>query len=158
MYTLSKKPVFGGCGIQTNKLVAINMDAMDPAFAQQLRQLGAVQPNPHLSHSSIAPGDPSSSSSQSQSPYPHVGPDPRTHPAVMILTARQRLQDEADREFMSIGRRGNEGRSFLDVSTIRQVLMMRDEKGMSAEQIERLLELRKGVVAKLGSRKIVESG
>ena len=40
----------------------------------------------------------------------------------------------------------------MDVVTIRQVLMMRDEQKKSAEEIERTLGLRKGLVARLGPR------
>lgn len=40
----------------------------------------------------------------------------------------------------------------MDVATIRQVLMMRDELGKEAEEIERALGLKKGVVGKLGPR------
>jgi hypothetical protein len=51
-----------------------------------------------------------------------------------------------------LGRRGSPGRSFLDVVTIRQVLMMRDEQRKDAAEIERTLGLKKGVVGKLGLR------
>jgi hypothetical protein len=40
----------------------------------------------------------------------------------------------------------------LDVVTIRQVLMMRDEQRKDAAEIEKTLGLRKGVVGKLGLR------
>ena len=66
--------------------------------------------------------------------------------------ARSRLAQEAEEEFENLGRRGSPGRSFLDVVTIRQVLMMRDEQKKSAEEIERTLGLRKGLVARLGPR------
>jgi hypothetical protein len=70
----------------------------------------------------------------------------------MLLAARSRIAREAEEEFENLGRRGSPGRSFLDVVTIRQVLMMRDEQGKGAEEIERTLGLRKGVVGKLGPR------
>jgi hypothetical protein len=70
----------------------------------------------------------------------------------MLLTARSRIAQEAEKEFESIGRKSSLGRSFLDVVTIRQVLMMRDEQRKGAEEIERTLGLRKGVVGKLGPR------
>jgi hypothetical protein len=70
----------------------------------------------------------------------------------MLLTARSRLAQEAEEEFENLGRKSSPGRSFLDVVTIRQVLMMRDEQRKGAEEIERTLGLRKGVVKKLGPR------
>ena len=67
-----------------------------------------------------------------------------------LLTARYRLAEEAEREFGQVGKAGAEGRQFLDVVTLRQVLTMRDEKGIGAAQIERQLGLKTGVVGRLG--------
>ena len=72
----------------------------------------------------------------------------------MVLTARERLQQQADVEFAKTGR-GDEGRSFLDVSTIRQLLVLRDEKGLGGEEIEKRLGLAQGVVARLGRSGVV---
>jgi hypothetical protein len=74
---------------------------------------------------------------------------------VSLLTARYRLAEEAEREFANIGKAGGEGRQFLDVVTIRKVLELRDEKGVDGGDIERRLELRKGVVQRLGRRGVV---
>ena len=71
-----------------------------------------------------------------------------------MLRARERLQQEADTEFAKTGR-GDGGRRFLDVSTIRQVLVMRDDKAMGEEQIEKNLGLAKGVVRGLGAKGVV---
>ena len=57
---------------------------------------------------------------------------------------------------MEAGRRGHEGRKFLDVYTIRQILTMRDERGRSAGEIEKTLGLRSGVVERLGTQGVVE--
>ncbi|KAK5000061.1 hypothetical protein LTR66_001008 [Elasticomyces elasticus] len=132
---------------------ALNLDASDPDFARSLRQLGAVQPNPTMSPTSTFP-HPSNPNNPTRPSSQPVGPDPRMNPALKALEARARLQDEAEREFVEAGRRGHEGRQFLDVVTIRQVLMLRDEKRLAAEEIERRLGLRKGVVARLGSKGI----
>ncbi len=43
----------------------------------------------------------------------------------------------------------------MDVVTLRQVLVLRDEKGVGEGQIERVMELRAGVVGKLGRRGVV---
>jgi hypothetical protein len=89
-------------------------------------------------------------------PFRPVGPDPRRNPAIAILEARSRLQDEAEREFMEAGRRGHDGRKFLDVYTIRQILTMRDERGRSPGEIEKALGLKSGVVERLGMQGVVE--
>jgi len=82
-------------------------------------------------------------------------PDPRTNPALLVLDARSKIQDEADREFLEAGKRGHTGRQFLDVSQIRQILVMRDDRGVEGSEIERQLGLKKGVVERLGSKGVV---
>jgi hypothetical protein len=66
------------------------------------------------------------------------------------------LAEEAEKEFESIGRRGAQGRSFLDVVTLRQVLVLRD-KGVEEGEIERRLELREGTVGRLGGKGVVSA-
>ena len=72
----------------------------------------------------------------------------------MVLRARERLQQEAELEFAKTGREGV-GKRFLDISTIRQVIVLRDDKKMGEEQIEKNLGLAKGVVRGLGPKGIV---
>lgn len=53
---------------------------------------------------------------------------------------------------------GGEGRRFLDVGLLRRVLVLRDERGMEAREIERVMGLREGVVERLGGRGVVGLG
>lgn len=39
----------------------------------------------------------------------------------------------------------------MDVVTLRQVLVLRDARGLSGEEIERKMELKKGTVDRLGT-------
>ena len=71
-----------------------------------------------------------------------------------MLTARERLQQQADVEFAKTGR-GDGGRSFLDISTIRQLIQLRDERGMDGKEIEKMLGLAQGVVGRLGPSGVV---
>ena len=71
------------------------------------------------------------------------------------MRARTRLQQEAEAEFAKTSRSGGGKRSFLDVNTIRQILVMRDEKGMGEGDIEENLGLARGVVKALGQKGIV---
>lgn len=87
-----------------------------------------------------------------------MAPDARDNPAISVLTARQRLAGDAEHEFAQVGRRGAAGRRFLDVVTLRQVLLMRDERNMPAGRIEEELGLAKGVLAKLGRKGVVGIG
>ncbi|KAI9762760.1 MAG: hypothetical protein M4579_000112, partial [Chaenotheca gracillima] len=132
---------------------AINLDASDPDFAASLRKLGAVQPSPTLSHSSAFNANSAASPSTTSS-----RPTPATNPALVVLENRSRIAAEAEREFADIGRPGRPGRRFMDVVTLRQILMLRDEKGVAPEEIEKHLDLKKGVVAMLGEKQGVVSG
>ncbi|KAI1378677.1 hypothetical protein F4677DRAFT_374769 [Hypoxylon crocopeplum] len=116
----------------------------NPAFSQRLKQMGVATPNPTLSHSSTA------------SPYP-VFPDQGSHgpgfpspaqnPTLSALDARQRLQERADVEFENSTR----GREFLDVGTLKQILIMQ-ARGTPAADIEKRFRLKSGVVGRLGPR------
>ena len=74
----------------------------------------------------------------------------------MVLDARSKLQDEADKEYLEAGRRGHSGRQFLDIFTIRQILTRRDERRESESKIEKALGLKQGVVERLGNVGVVE--
>ena len=50
---------------------------------------------------------------------------------------------------------GGGGRKFLDVMTIRQILMFRDEKRMGNADIENKLGLVAGTVGRLGGQGII---
>lgn len=146
--------------------IAIDFDASDPDIGlnSRLRELGPVTPSPTLSNSSTfnraSAQDPTTSdgtfvpsaSTPSQSIYPTTN-----NPAVSLLTARYRIAEEAEQEFEKIGRKGFEGRKYLDVATIRTVLVYRSE-GMPDAEIERRLELRSGVVKSLGGRVVSVAG
>ncbi|KAK4634745.1 hypothetical protein CLAFUW4_01356 [Fulvia fulva] len=127
---------------------AINLDASDPDFAQSLRSIGPVQPNPTLSPTSAFTTQPGGA-------RPHA-PNPRNNPAITVLHSRAKLQEAADAEFEQAGIRGHQGRQFLDVYQIRQILQFRDERGMKHSEIERRLGLKEGAVARLGAAGVVE--
>ncbi|KAF2437179.1 hypothetical protein EJ08DRAFT_691480 [Tothia fuscella] len=81
--------------------------------------------------------------------------NPSSNPALLILKARQELQDKADREADMVGRRGFEGKEFVEVHLVREALRMRGERVEDAV-IERKLGLKGGVVRRLGGRGVVE--
>lgn len=111
--------------------------------------------DPSLTHSNFQP----SASNPAQSIFPTRGPaQGRQNPAVSLLTARHRLAEDAEHEFSQVGKAGAAGRQFLDVVTLRQVLQLRDERGLDAEKIEEQFGLRKGVIARLGRKGVVGVG
>ncbi|KZF26181.1 hypothetical protein L228DRAFT_235283 [Xylona heveae TC161] len=132
---------------------AIDLDARDPDFASSLRALGSVQPTPTYSPSSTFNRGPVAG----RPGGPSLFPDAVANPAVALLKKREEIAHAAEEEFLSIGRRGHTGRRFLDVTTIRQILTLRDQKGVQPAEIERRLGLQKGVTEKLGGPNVVQS-
>ncbi|KAL9117091.1 MAG: hypothetical protein Q9187_006376 [Circinaria calcarea] len=126
-------------------------DAADPDFARSLRSLGPVTPSPTLSNSSAF--NPTQASTTS--PHGPIFPDSASNPAIRVLTSRSNLSAAAEAEFNQTGRKGFKGREFLDVMMIRQVLMLRDERGVDEAEIERRLGLKEGVVKRLGGKGVV---
>lgn len=130
----------------------IDMDARDPAFASRLSSLGAVQPNPHYSPTSRSEFDPQPQSQRPsnqllgdmmQAPPQSAFPDPRNNPVLRVLDARQRIADEAEQEISNVGRRGFEGRKYVDAGVI-QLALMRQARGEPAQRIENGLGIKKG--------------
>ncbi|RMJ20917.1 hypothetical protein PHISP_08215, partial [Aspergillus sp. HF37] len=126
------------------KSEAIDLDARDPHFAASLRSIGPVQnPSPTLSHSSTfnQPAGPQPTGQpQAQGPTQTVFPQ-SSNPALLAVTARQRIAKAAEREAEEFGRTSHAGREFLDAWTLRQALVMRDQ-GVPGTEIERALRLK----------------
>jgi hypothetical protein len=132
--------------------LAIRADSIDPqaseAFSARLRQMGVAQPNPTFSPSSTA--DPILSAAPSYPTYPSPG----QNTTLTALEARRRLQEQAEAEFANTGKSGDRGRQFLDISTIREMLLLR-EKGVADTEIEARLRLQKGLVQRLGPKALL---
>ncbi|KAK3341311.1 hypothetical protein B0T25DRAFT_337806 [Lasiosphaeria hispida] len=156
---------------------AIRADSLDPqgppehitpAFAHRLKAMGVAQPNPTYSATStysqgsatptISSQSQSQSQSQSRSAAPQqVFPSAAGNATLNVLESRRRLEEEADAEFSRVGRASNTaGREFLDVATIREALVRR-QRGESAAEIESVLKLKPGVVARLGPAGLVST-
>ncbi|KAF2109291.1 hypothetical protein BDV96DRAFT_244517 [Lophiotrema nucula] len=138
------------------KTEAIDLDGRDPALASRLSTIGAVQPNPHYSATSTSSYDPQRNPSATDpsedysSPPINAFPDPRENPALRALRARQRIQEEADEEVTMMGRRGFEGRKYVDVGLV-SLALTRRRKGEPDARIEESLGIKKGRLAALGS-------
>jgi hypothetical protein len=79
------------------------------------------------------------------------------NPAVQVLNHRRDIQRAAEEEFAgtAIGETGAK-RTFLDVVTLRRVLVLRD-KGVNEGQIEKEMGLMEGLVGRLGRRGVVSA-
>ncbi|AEO70186.1 uncharacterized protein THITE_2121256 [Thermothielavioides terrestris NRRL 8126] len=115
--------------------------------------MGIVQPNPTYSPSSIAsPFQDASGISQSLS-TPRF-PSSSSNATLGVLEVRRRLEARAKDELENVGKSTDTGREFLDISTVKQILLRR-QRGESATEIEARLNLKPGVVARLGPESVV---
>ncbi|KAK0617854.1 hypothetical protein B0T17DRAFT_509446 [Bombardia bombarda] len=133
-------------------------ESITPAFADRLRQMGIVQPHPTFSPSSIAttPGpdaDRSGGHNQSIS-APQFAPS-ANNATLGVLDARRHLEELAAREFDRMGKSGSEGREFLDIATIRNILVLRQRGDLSPAEIEARFKLKPGVVTRLGPSNVI---
>ncbi|KAL6702684.1 hypothetical protein ACN47E_001231 [Coniothyrium glycines] len=138
-----------------SKTAAVLQDVRDPAFAQRLSSLGAVQPNPHYSNTSTSQFDPrrnvshNEPSDMMQAPPQSPFPDPRNNPTLRVLEARQRIAEEAEEEMRDVGRKGFAGRKYVDAGII-QLALMRQARGEPDARIEDALGIKQGRLGVLG--------
>lgn len=78
-----------------------------------------------------------------------------SNPALLVMTARQRISRAAQEESARSGDPSFAGRQFLDSLTIQQALSMRDQQGLQNSEIERRLRLKKGLMDQLGKHGLV---
>lgn len=123
-------------------------DYPSTAFASRLKQMGAVQPNPTYSPSSIA-SPLVDASGISQSISGPLFPSAKNNPTLGALENRRRLEEQAKREMEDWGKSTHQGKELLDIGTIKKIFVL-SEQGESDQAIEKQLGLKKGVVAKLG--------
>ena len=150
--------------------LAVNADASDPVLASKLRQIGPVEANPYQSHTSTqyqqpsrqqsAKGLPAELAPLANEPPPGLFPDAasmRNNPALLVMQARKRWREKAEIELDNIGRSGFAGRELMDAAMVTDALRMR-ARGVAIEDIEKRMGLKKGVMAKLGGRGVLEAG
>ncbi|KAI0149904.1 hypothetical protein F4776DRAFT_659798 [Hypoxylon sp. NC0597] len=116
----------------------------NPAFSQRLKQMGVATPNPTMSNSSTASPYPVF---PDQGPQGSNFPSPSQNATLSALESRQRLQEAAELEF----ERPGQGKEFLDVGTLKQILVMQ-ARDTPAPDIEKRLRLKSGVVDRLGPK------
>ncbi|KAL2165411.1 hypothetical protein VTH06DRAFT_709 [Thermothelomyces fergusii] len=139
---------------------AIRADATDPDgleispdFAARLQKMGIVQPNPTYSPSSIAYQFPDASGIRQSVSTPQY-PASSQNATLGVLEVRRQLEARAKEELENTGKSTDKGREFLDIGTIRQVLVLR-QGGMSPADIEARLRLKPGVVERFGPPGVV---
>ncbi|CAK7220771.1 hypothetical protein SCUCBS95973_004275 [Sporothrix curviconia] len=156
-------------------------DVKDNDFADRLRQMGIVQPNPTFSPSSTAgpvqspaPGARPTGGAEVRGhdadilrqienhrrQYASAGPSSsaaspaaRPNTTLTVLEARRRIQDQAAADHESFAQKGRE---FLSALTLRDALVLRS-RGVEPAAIEKRLRLKPGVIARLGHPGLVEA-
>ncbi|KAL0634852.1 hypothetical protein Q9L58_006212 [Maublancomyces gigas] len=118
--------------ISWEKDEAIRQDSQDPDFQSMLRAMGAVQQQQILDTTQRAPLNSQSSNS------------------LHTLSRRQILDDQQTSQ--SSASETSKNRTWVDTSTILQIISLRDDKGLSAEQIEKEFRLAPGFLKRLGSK------
>jgi hypothetical protein len=115
--------------------------------------MGIAQPNPTYSPSSTA--SPRPDEPIAAVPGPSF-PSSANNTTLGALDARRQLQERADREFEALGRSTGQGREFLDIASIRKVLLLR-QQGAKSSDIETQMKLKKGILDRLGPIGVVEA-
>ncbi|AEO53264.1 hypothetical protein MYCTH_2122102 [Thermothelomyces thermophilus ATCC 42464] len=126
---------------------------LSPDFAARLQKMGIVQPNPTYSPSSIASPFPDVSGIRQSVSTPQY-PASSNNATLGVLEVRRQLEARAREELENTGKSTDKGREFLDIGTIRQILVLR-QGGASPADIEARLRLKPGVVERFGPQGVV---
>lgn len=130
-----------------------NSSEFSPDFVARLQKMGIVQPNPTYSPSSKASPFPDASGINQSVSAPRF-PSSSSNRTLGVLEVRRQLEARAKEELENMGKSTDKGREFLDIGTVRQILVLR-QGGVSPADIESRLRLKPGVVARLGPQGVV---
>jgi len=67
----------------------------------------------------------------------------------MVVEARNRIAQTSDQETDAIGRASSTGRTLISAKDITEVLRLRDQRGMSTQDIEKQMRLQPGILSRL---------
>lgn len=128
----------------------IDLDGRDPQFGSALKRLGpAIPVEKAAPHQAAFP-------TSSQPPLGQQGKNifpsnaPGANPSLMIVKARERINQQYEDEMEGLGRPSFTGRTLVSAKDITEALKMRDQGGISSEEIEKQLRLKPGILSRLG--------
>ncbi|KAF2751957.1 hypothetical protein M011DRAFT_393323 [Sporormia fimetaria CBS 119925] len=127
--------------------MANGLDGRDPGLASRLDKIGPVQTHPQwslLPTADLRQNLPPDVPADIMQPLPPSAfPNLADNPALRVLEARQRIQEEAEQELEQMNRRGFEVRKYVDASIL-QLALMRRKRGEPDSRIEESFNLEKG--------------
>jgi len=112
-----------------NKTQDILRDAQDPGYQSMLKRVGVAE---------------------ILDPARNIAVNEKSSNSLHTISRRQILYDQQQME--SSSKQGRDRRTWVDTSTIFEILKLRDEKKWEAERIEKKLGLAPGLVGRLGDR------
>ena len=148
---VSVRPPVAAAPPTSEKVEHVELDARDPDFGSALRQLGAAR--------SITERKPNEeyfpTSSQPMHSGPNIFPSQKDNPAVMLVQARRRIARQVEEELEDQGRPSFKGRTLVSAQEIRQALSLRDEGGKDAQEVEKQMRMRPGILEQLVGKGVV---
>ena len=116
--------------------------------------MGAVQPNPTYSPSSTAANMPSPPGIPNQTVGAPQFPPSKGNPTLSALESRRRLQNQAEKDFETMGSANSSGRRLMDMRTLIDALQLLN-RGMSQPEVEKKLKLEAGLLNRLGGPRVI---
>ena len=127
----------------------VELDGRDPQFGSALRQLGPAIPVEKAVPNAAA--FPTSSQpplgQQGQNIFPTAGQTQNS--GLTVVQARERIAQQFEQEMESLGKSTFKGRTLIPAKDVSEILRMRDQRGMSDEQIEKQMRLHPGILRQL---------
>lgn len=127
----------------------IDLDGRDPQFGSALRRLGPAIPVERAALDKTA--FPTSSQPPLGQRGQNIFPSHKSgsNASLMIVKAREAISQKYEEELDAIGRPSFKGRTLISAKDIKEALRMRDQAGMSIEQIEKQMRLHPGILSQL---------
>ena len=127
----------------------VELDGRDPQFGAALQRLG-----PAISVERATPGKAAFPTStqpplgqQGQNIFPSRAAS--SNSGMMVVQARERIAHKHEQELEDLGRISFKGRTLISAKDVKEALRLRDEVGVSEQEIEKQLRLQSGILSQL---------
>lgn len=124
----------------------VDLDGRDPQFGAALQRLGPAM-RKDLNKAAFPTSSQPPPGQQGQNIFPSKAPG--SNAGMMAFQARERIAGKFEQELDDLGRSSFKGRSLISAKDVKEALRMRDEAGVSEQEIERQLRLQPGILSRL---------